>query len=80
MGHSDPERSEGEESHPFFTKQVFQLESSFAAPSYKLRASAQDSAYGDLPPRNDRMSLRQFFPISNFLIFFKLICSVIINK
>jgi len=54
MGHSDPERSEGEESHPF-TKQVFQLESFFAAPSHKLRASAQDSAYGDLPPQNDGM-------------------------
>jgi len=28
--------------------------SSFAAPSHKLRASAQDSASGDLPPRNDK--------------------------
>jgi len=34
---------------------------SFGDPSQKLRASAQDSVYGDLPPRNDGMSERQPF-------------------
>jgi hypothetical protein len=52
MGHSDPERSEGEESLPFFTKQVFQLE--IPRGIYPLRMTkkeetlpfAQDSASG----------------------------------
>jgi len=38
----------------------------FAAPSHKLRASAQDIASWHLAPQNDRMRSRQLFSISNF--------------
>jgi len=40
--HSDPERSEGEESHPFFYNRN------------EFLRFAQDDASGDLPPRNDK--------------------------
>jgi len=42
--------SDSEESHPFFTQEVFQLESSFASPSHKLRASAPGQRFGALSP------------------------------